>query len=439
MAELLAHARHFAFWTADYVRGGAIRRHFHDLEAMLEGPDLAGAAARHEAYLRDILRHAAATTDFYAPFRDHASLADFPVVDKGLIKERKEAFLAAPREKGLFATTTSGSTGTPFTVYQDRDKRARHQADTLYYCDRAGYAPGTRLHYLRVWNSLNRKSPFSKFMQNMVTHEIGSLGEEALGALCGALRADRTPSSILAFASTYEALCRYLEKHPEALRGVRARSVMAMSEALPEACKAKLREAFSCPVVCRYSNMENGFLAQQCREENNEYHLNWASYHIELLALDGDRPVPPGTMGRIVVTDLFNRAMPLIRYDTGDTGILAETSRCGRPWPILEKVEGRRVDFLYDTQGRLKSPHIITNTMWSYPEVTQFQFVQEDAGRYTMRLNCPGRFFGRDAELRRDLHAHLGADASIKVELVDEIPLLASGKRKKILNRYLTP
>jgi phenylacetate-CoA ligase len=439
MAELLAHARHFAFWVADFRRGGAIRRHFRDIEAILEGPDLAGAAARHDAYLRDILRHAASTTDFYAPYRDHASLADFPVVDKGMLKARKEAFLSMPREEGLFSTTTSGSTGVPFTVVQDRSKRARHQADTLYYCDRAGYAPGTRLHYLRVWNAMNRKSFFSRFMQNMVAHEIGSLGEADLEALCRALREDRTRGSLLAYGSTYEALRGHLERHPGALEGVKVRAVMAMSEALSEPCKAKLQEIFSCPVVCRYSNMENGFLAQQCREENHEYHLNWASYHIELVALDGDRPVPPGTLGRIIVTDLFNRAMPLIRYDTGDTGVLAETSRCGRPWPILERVEGRRVDFLSDTHGCLKSPYLIAGAMWSYPEVLQFQFIQEDAGRYSIRLNCPGKSFSRETELRRDIRAHLGEDAAITVELVDEIPLLASGKHKQIINRHALP
>ena len=72
--------------------------------------------------------------------------------------------------------------------------------------------------------------------------------------------------------------------------------------------------------------MENGILAQQKTASENEFIINWASYHIEILNIDTNELAPNGTVGRIVVTDFFNYAMPLIRYDTGDLGVIDNQS-----------------------------------------------------------------------------------------------------------------
>jgi phenylacetate-CoA ligase len=152
---------------------------------------------------------------------------------------------------------------------------------------------------------------------------------------------------------------------------------------------------------------------------------------------DRDEPVNPGETGRIVVTDLFNYAMPLIRYDTGDMAVLSEQSVCGASGLVFTKVEGRRVDFIYDTTGNLLSPHVITNTMWKYAEVVkQFQFVQMAQNGYRINLNCGNNKFGQIDTLLSDLKSFVGKDANIEIVFVDDIPALASGKRKKIVNNY---
>ena len=86
--------------------------------------------------------------------------------------------------------------------------------------------------------------------------------------------------------------------------------------------KENLEKHFNTKVVSRYSNEEMGILAQQSNiEQNNAFNINWASYYVEILKMDTNEKANLGELGRIVITDLFNFSMPLIRYDTGDLGV----------------------------------------------------------------------------------------------------------------------
>lgn len=437
MGELLDRLRPEVFWGVDRFRGGSVRRALAEIRSILADPGSPEALRIREANLVSLLDHARSTTPFYRALGHGRDLADFPVITKDTIRAEPDAFLSeAFRGRRLYSTTTSGSTGTPFTVLQDAGKRTRHQADNLHFCAQAGYPFGSRLYYLRVWNRMNHKSRLVQFMQNLVPVEIGDLSDGPLEALVEALRKDRGRKSLLGYGSSLEALGQYLERHGVHPRTFGVRAILAMSETLPESRRAFLREAFDCPVTTRYSNMENGFIAQQCAPDGTEYHLNLASYHIELLAFDRDEPAGAGELGRIVVTDLFNRAMPLIRYDTGDAAEQVPDSVCGAPGPVFRKVEGRRVDFLYDVRGHRLSPGIILNTLWKYNDIKQFQFIQTGEGTYTIKVNCGHPAYARSQDLVADLRSFLGEEARVTLELEEGLPLLASGKRKSIISHW---
>ena len=435
--EFTDNYRSSVFWIIDRLKGGRVTRHYMDVKSILENPDGKSSILNQKTYLKKLLSHAIHTTRFYSKYKDFESIEDFPVITKSTIKGNYKDLLSIQYSvPELHKVTTSGSTGAPLTVYQDKDKRTRHQAENIYFSENAGYSLGTRLYYLRVWNELNRKSPVQRFMQNISMVDASNLSDDSLGSFIVKIKNDSSPKSLLAFSSTYEALNHYLAKNTHS-GPFKINTIITMSEALPDGAKQKLRETFNCPVVSRYSNMENGFLAQQCIEENNEYHLNEASYFFELLHPDRDEPVDTGQPGRIVVTDLFNYSMPMIRYDTGDMAVLENKSLCGRPGRVFSRVEGRKVDFIYDMKGNLLSPHVITNTMWKYSsEVIQFQFIQNGKDRYLIKLNCPASDFTRNDELLSELKNYLGNNAIINIDFVNEIPLLASGKRKKIVCNY---
>ena len=184
--------------------------------------------------------------------------------------------------------------------------------------------------------------------------------------------------------------------------------------------------------------MENGIIAQQLSGGSGEFLINDASYFLEILELDSDLPVKEGKPGRIVITDLFNYRMPLIRYDTGDIGILESREIFGVSRQVFTSIEGRRMDLIYDTRGSLVSSYVITNNMWKYMEIRQYQFIQTSEREYLFKINTDLPF-EQEKELISEFTNYFGEDSIISVEYVSEIPLLASGKRKKVMNSCNNP
>ena len=101
----------------------------------------------------------------------------------------------------------------------------------------------------------------------------------------------------------------------------------------------------------------------------------------------------------------------------------------------LTEVYGRRTDMIYDTRGKMLSPHVVTNNMWTVPNVKQFKFTQTGEKNYTVLLNVT-EDFAQEALVRGNLTAVLGEDCEVTVQYIDEIPVLASGKRRYIENTW---
>ena len=205
-----------------------------------------------------------------------------------------------------------------------------------------------------------------------------------------------------------------------------------MSEGLSTETREKLQKIFNCSVVSRYSNLENGIIAQQLIGETS-FFVNTASYYVEILKEDSNEVVINGKLGRIVVTDLYNFAMPMIRYDTGDLGSIS--MKDGKTF--IERIEGRKLDVLFDTSGQVVSSYIMYKNMWQYTEIAQYQLIQTAEKSYIFKINCETEF-KKEENLIREFKQYLGQDADFRVEYVKEIPLLNSGKRRKTVNLYKT-
>jgi phenylacetate-CoA ligase len=208
--------------------------------------------------------------------------------------------------------------------------------------------------------------------------------------------------------------------------------VIITAEALREEARGAIETTFGCPTYSRYTTEELGVLAQECPSAK-QHHLNRASYVFELLDRDKDVPVAPGDPGRVVVTDLWSHAMPLIRYDLGDIAVMAERCACGWQGPVLTRIEGRVVETIYDAAGNPVSPFAINGAMIGVDDIIQFQFVQQKPRRYTMRL-CVLPSFAGEETVRGRLAPILGPEAQLGVEYVKEIPPLKSGKRPYVIN-----
>jgi phenylacetate-CoA ligase len=427
------------FWIADFLKGGQVNRFFKSFTHGIQINSESDSFHYEELRLVNLLTHAINTVPFYNHILSDR-LADFPVVNKTTIKSHSSSFLSSSYKKGkLKKATTSGSTGAPLTVLKDKRKIQRHTAENIYFNSLAGLPLGRKVYYLRVWNEINRKSRLESFLQNIVMWDGSDLSDKRISFLIETLIKDKDPKGIIAFSSTLEAFASYIVRiKPN--QSPRMSAVIAISETLTDGSRRVLEDYFKCNVISRYSNIENGFLAQQCTHSSGEYHINNSGFIIEILKQGKDEPISTGETGRIVVTDLFNYAMPLIRYDTGDMAVYSDSSDCGYSGPVFKKIEGRQVDFIFDTKGSILSPHTITNTMWKYSAlIRQFQFTQNSAMEYEIKINPFNDSFESSEQLVNDLKFFVGTDSLIKVSIVNEIPVLSSGKRRKIVNNYKKP
>lgn len=432
--KLLELARNNAFWFVDFLKGGKGLQYYNEIKLIQENPKSDEVLKIKKSHLNTLLKHAITSTVFYKEHIEYKSIEDFPVVNKNILKSNFDNFKSRLYlDKVNFSFSTSGSTGAPFTIFQDANKRLRSQMDTVFFSEKAGFKIGNKLTYFRLWNAFEKKGNLIKFFQNILPIDVFELQNKDLKSkVIKDLIASKSTNSWLGYASSYEGICKYLDenKHPPIPN--KLKSIIAMSERLNDYTKDTMYKYFNTEVVSRYSNIENGILAQQPLGNKKYFEINEASYYVEILSLDSDKPLEDGQSGRIVITDLFNYCIPMIRYDTGDIGIKNSIDSKS----IFTSVNGRKVDVIYDANG-----NIITVNLGSlgnnYPVLNQFQLIQRAKGTYHFKMNVNHKF-DREEKFINEFRVYLGEEANISIEYVDEIPLLASGKRRVIVNEMVS-
>lgn len=433
---LLEKLRYYMFWLLDFIKGGHVRKHYNDIKFILENYGGTDASNKMDKHLSSILNHAVNTVPYYADCQKCKSLKDFPVVDKLLLRERVSDFISEKfKHKKSFQVSTSGSTGTPFIVYQDKNKKLRNTADTIYFSEKAGYKIGHKLFYIRAWNKLIKKSKLATFLQNIRMINVKYLNPVSISKFIKEIEQGTSNKAFIGYPSAFKEICNYLDDINSKPLNLKVSSMIANAEPLGEPTKKAIKKYFGFDILSRYSNMENGILSQQITNGGTCFHINWASYYIEILDVNEDKPAGYGNMGRVVVTDLFNYYMPLIRYDTGDLAIMDVAKDSNTQAPSFIKVEGRQMDAIYTTDGRIMTT--VVYELEHFPEFKQFQLIQENKNTYLVKINLDG-IFEQEEKMNIVLKNLLGEDAIINIEYVEEIPELSSGKRKLTLNKFLS-
>lgn len=427
-----AKIRRIGFWSLDLLKGRPIRKAYLDVKRIMELP-YEDMKQVQDTYVANLIDHAKSTSEYYRnTLKGIEKFEDIPVIDKNVLRTYYEQ-IKSDKYAGekLHKMSTSGSTGTPFTIIQDMRKRQRVLAELIYFNETVDNYMGDKFIFFRVWTEANRNSKLQLFMKNMVPVNILHFTDETFENIRQLLKNNKKIKVTLGYVSTYEHLVEYLERCNDKPSDFNLKTIITGSEIQTAETRKRIKNMFGCTVVSRYANEENGVLAHQCKE-SEEFHVNSANYKIEILKMDSDEPAEYGELGRVVVTDLFNYAFPLIRYDTGDLAVRCEKSECGVGTEIISNIQGRQVDVIYDTQGNALTPHTWSVYMWKYDKLRQYQFIQNDKKSYTMKINDPEKNYA-DEELITYLKNVLGDDADIEISRVDEIPHLKSGKFKKTI------
>src|SRR5262245_32968401 len=409
-----------ALWRRGERRQLAYEREF-DLTQHLSTDEL-----RHLQWtrLQALLRHAHERCPFYrrrfgdirpGDLRCLEDLRRLPILEKRDIQEHGAEMIAQgwPADD-LIRNQTGGSTGTPISFYLCKDRKCSRAAATLRHNAWAGWQVGDRAAV--IWGA-PRDQPGDSFRDRLrgtlvrepLWLDTSAVTEESLIAFHKQLWRYR-PTVIQAYARSAVLFARYVAENR--LTPYRPRSLVTSAEVLEPADRELLEEVFGCPVYNRYGCREFSVIASECPAHTG-MHVMAEGLFVEIETPAG--PARPGEMGSLLITDLLNPAMPMIRYRIGDLGSWAsQPCPCGRRLPLLQEVAGRVTDFLVGGDGRLVSGvYLATYVVAQRPSLGQVQIVQTRAGEVVYRV-CPGPGFDAAADgeyLRRATREHLGPGA----------------------------
>ncbi len=212
-------------------------------------------------------------------------------------------------------------------------------------------------------------------------------------------------------------------------------AVIMVGETVPDAARELVAERLGARVVAIYASQEVGHIASQC-EAATHYHVAAENVLVEIVGDEG-RDVAPGGRGRVIVTGLYNYAMPFIRYDIGDVAVAGtKPCACGRTLPVIERIVGRtRHMFMFRDGTRLwpRSFHVLP--MQAFVPFRRYQLVQLDYETIEFRYEPDGS--GREPDLAAlTAYARQAIHPSVTMRLVavERLAVGPSGKLEEFVS-----
>lgn len=402
--------------------------------------DTARLAELRAQRLRAIVAHAVTSSPFYGrrlaaagisprTVHDISDLAGLPPLTKADVRNELEDILSRGYARtDLVLAKTGGSTGEALRVFCDRRGIQQRAGAALRADTWAGWRLGQPV--AAVWGNPPQPRTWRNKLRRLLKDRVFYLDT---------MRID--DAAIDRFARQWQhwrpgllyghAHSLFILAEAVAARGLtlRPEGIVATSMMLLQNEREVIEATFGVPVTNRYGCEEVSLIACEC-EQHCGLHLNAEHAYVEILRDDGS-PCPPGEDGRIVVTELVNYGMPMLRYEVGDRGVPSDRKcACGRSLPLLETLTGRVADFLLASDGsRVAGISLIENTLTRFTGIKQLQLVQEERLRLLANL-VPGSDYGVEVEqqMLAVLRHSLGADMDVQVHLVEKIPQESSGK-----------
>ncbi len=359
-----------------------------------------------------------------------------PILTKEEVRGHNEELWPRPPLPLTTYHATSGTSGTPLRLAATLDERGATQAILQEWyrriCGRrrprtlalSGFltpAPGAAdIHWRDV-------------LTGDVYLSIYSLEPANRQRISNLLRSMR-PRLIYGYASAVRELALLLGERPLAERGERI--AVVTSEVMQPGWRGEIESRLCHRVFDLYGSQEGSHMAIEC--PLGSLHVNPQVGILELLDEEG-REVSPGMAGRVVVTGLLHRAMPLLRYDLGDTAIstgFRSDCGCGCRWQTLGPIQGRSEDLVRTPDGR-RIGYLCFHATKALAGLRESQLVQRDWTRFQFNLvpADPGSFdrAGAERHIRGELESRLGYPVAVEFHYLESVTRGSRGKFKAVV------
>lgn len=395
--------------------------------------------------LQHLLEYSRTNVPLYRERMQHGSpaglqprevLARLPFTTKHDLVHANLALRSTAHSGPVTIKTTGGSTGRAVTVRKSRHATALEQAANWRGFRWAGIDIGDR--QARFWGMPatakgRLRARLIDWLGHRRRYSAFQFSTDDLAVYLSDVQRFR-PHYLYGYVSMLRSLAQYLIDRNR-LFPADLQAVVSTSEPLTDPDRRLFQQAFGARVYNEYGCGELGTIAHEC--DRGGLHVHTENLLVEVLNADGspshDRP------GEVVVTELNNLAMPLIRYRLADFAALStDRCPCGRTLPTLSNVFGRSYDMIGNRQGQKFHGeffmYIFEAARVRNLGVDAFQVIQHDYERLTVKVVTSAEY-GPASEvfIRERIQAGLGARTEIMFELVNSIPRERSGKLRLVI------
>jgi phenylacetate-CoA ligase len=405
---------------------------------------------RQQQKLRRLLTWTATRNEFYADaLKGALTAADpllflqgVPFLEKRALQTQASIIRTARFGGRTIDKSTGGSTGAPIRIVKDADGVAREIATTWAALETYGIRIGDRS--ARFWGTpltASRRFRFrlTDLAMNRIRLSAFDLDEGDLRAYwqrCFRFQ----PVWMYGYASLIHLFAEWIEASGLDGRRLGMKAIVPTSEPLNEDQRTQIRRVFGAPVYDEYGCGEVGAIAYECTR--HRLHVMTDNVVLEILD-DAGRPAAPGEMGEVILTDLTNYAMPIIRYRLGDRAVAGSGCDCALGFPVLDRVLGRIHDVVYTPRGKRwhgeKIDYLMSQLFGERGGFRQYQVVQRSADSLTVRL-VSDEPISRELERRIIEYVAERLDGmKAEVVRVETIERSASGKIRLVRNDWLPP
>ncbi len=363
-----------------------------------------------------------------------------PLLTKTDLRTRLDEMISTdyPDRSKLTHFKTSGSTGVAVNVYADEDCCQFKRGAVLRSDQWTGWKLGERI--ASVWGNPQIRPDWRGRLRRLLLDrdyaylDTLKMDENSMATFADELTR-KPPSLLFGHAHSLFLFASYLKnRRPD--HGIRPHGILSTCMVLHDFERELIEDVFRCRVTNRYGCEEVSLIACEC-EKHEGLHVNTDALHVELIDAEGNL-CAENEAGRIVITDLCNRAMPIFRYEVGDTAAWSEKPcSCGRTLPLFSRIEGRVADYVVTNKGEYVSGISLTeNFACMVTGVAQLQIVQEDIDRFTFNIvKAPD--FGEEslAGITELVRRRFGDLATFQCVFMDKIPQEKSGKYRFCISK----
>ncbi|MCX7765548.1 MAG: hypothetical protein N2246_02435, partial [Candidatus Sumerlaeia bacterium] len=380
-------------------------------------------------YYRRILTAAQVVTDKTVNLERFSAI---PFLTKDIIREHFEELKSRtlPRRK-WFYNTSGGSTGEPVQFIQDKEYWDKEIAGTLFFFSLAGKDIGER--ELKLWGSerdilegsIGLKAKVQNWLYNRLLLNSFMITREDMSNYV--IRWNRfKPKVVWAYVDSIYEMARFIEQGKLLIFSPVA--IIVTAGTLYPALRSYIEKIMHTKVLNQYGSREVGVIACECMKQRGLHLFQWKQF-VEIVDKHGNS-VPAGELGEIIVTNLENYAMPLIRYRIGDMGRMSEEQcDCGIGLTLLKEISGRVTDHFLRQDGTIIHGEYFTHLFYFRPWVKKFQVIQKDFNYIEVRIEKSAEPAEAELEeIREKIRTVMGTECGVSFIFEKTIKPLRSGK-----------